>query len=319
MPLSGAAECHTAFGVVLEIDRAHHSLRVSCREIPGYMDAMVMDFPVRNAKELDGLQPGTLIDFTLVVEKSSAYATSIRIRQFQSADPEPMAARQLDLVEGLVGSDPDATKKLEIGQRVPDFSFIDQKGQSISLSSFTGKVVGITFMYTHCPLPTYCFRLSNNFGMIRKRFPDRLGRDLILLNITFDPVHDQPEVLAEYARNWNAAGVPGWYFLTGPVPEVQKVCHEFGMNFWHDEGLITHALHTVILDRQGKIVANLEGNEFTAKQLGDLFDSVLRMSCLSWNWRRRSSVKITERTQEKRAKALHRRREGCHPEAALVG
>jgi len=45
----------------------------------------------------------------------------------------------------------------------------------------------------------------------------------------------------------------------------------------------------------------------------------LPMSCLSWNWRRRSSVKITERTHEKRAKALHRRREGCHPETALVG
>jgi protein SCO1/2 len=276
MPLSWAAERHAAFGVVLEIDRAHLTLRVSCREIPGYMDAMVMDFPVRNGKDLDGLQPGALIDFTLVVEKGSAYAAAIRIHQFQSTDPEPMAARQLNLLEGLVGSDPDATKKLEIGQRVPDFSLIDQTSQSVSLSSFTGEVVGITFMYTHCPLPNYCFRLSNNFGMIRKRFPDRLGRDLILLNITFDPVHDQPEVLAEYARNWNAAGVPGWYFLTGPVLAVQKICHEFGMNFWQDEGLITHALHTVILDRQGKIVANLEGNEFTAQQLGDLLDSVMR-------------------------------------------
>jgi mannose-6-phosphate isomerase-like protein (cupin superfamily) len=46
---------------------------------------------------------------------------------------------------------------------------------------------------------------------------------------------------------------------------------------------------------------------------------MLVMSCLSWNWRGRSSVKITERTHEKRTKALHRRREGCHPEAALVG
>ncbi len=43
------------------------------------------------------------------------------------------------------------------------------------------------------------------------------------------------------------------------------------------------------------------------------------LSCLSWNRRRRSSVKITERAHEKRAKALHRRREGCHPETALVG
>jgi protein SCO1 len=276
LPPGWAAERHAAFGVVLQVDRAHHALQVSSGEIPGYMDAMVMHLPVRDANELDGLQPGTLIDFTLIVEKDSAYAAGIRIHQFQSTDPEPMAVRQLNLLEGLVGSGSDATRKLEIGQRVPDFSLIDQSSQSVSLSSLTGKVIGITFMYTHCPLPNYCFRLSNNFGMIRKRFPGHMGRDLILLNITFDPVHDQPEVLAQYARNWNAAGVPGWYFLTGPLLEVQKVCHEFGMNFWQDEGLITHALHTVILDRQGKIVANLEGNEFTAQQLGDLFDSLLR-------------------------------------------
>jgi len=275
MPLSWAGERHTAFGVVLQIDRPHRTLRVSCGEIPGYMDAMVMDFPVRNAQDLDGLRPGTLIDFTLVAEKGSTYAASIRVHQFQNTDSEPMAARQLNLLEDLVGSGPEAARKLEIGQRVPDFHLIDQTNQPVSLSSFAGKVVGITFMYTHCPLPNYCFRLSNNFSVVGKRFSGHVGRDLILLNITFDPVHDQPEVLAEYARNWNAAGVRGWYFLTGPVLEVQKVCHEFGMNFWQDEGLITHALHTVILDRQGKIVANLEGNEFTAQQLGDLLDSLL--------------------------------------------
>jgi protein SCO1 len=275
-PPGSASERHAAFGVVLEVDRTHHSIRVSCHEIPGYMEAMVMEFPVRNALDLEGLELGTLIDFTIVVAKDSAYAEGIRIHQFQSTDPEPMAVRQLNLLDGLVGSSSDATKKINIGEHVPDFSLIDQSSRSVSLASFTGKVVGITFMYTHCPLPNYCFRLSNNFGIVRKRFADQLGRDLILLNISFDPVHDQPDVLAQYARNWNAAGVPGWYFLTGPAIEVQKVCHEFGMNFWQDEGLITHALHTVILDRQGRVVANLEGNEFTAKQLGDLFDAMLR-------------------------------------------
>jgi protein SCO1/2 len=276
VPLGWAAEHHAALGVVLEVDRARRSIRISCQEISGYMDAMVMDFPVRNSKELDGLQPGALIDFTLVVENESAYAEGLRIHPFQSSDPEPMAVRQLNLVEDLVSPGSDKTKKLEIGERVPEFSLIDQGSRPVSLSSFAGKVIGITFMYTHCPLPNYCFRLSNNFGVVRKRFSEHLGRDLVLLSISFDPVHDQPEVLAQYARNWNAAGVPGWYFLTGPAAEVQKVCHEFGMNFWQDEGLITHALHTVVLDRQGKIVANLEGNEFTAKQLGDLFEALLR-------------------------------------------
>src|ERR1700727_169485 len=39
------------------------------------------------------------------------------------------------------------------------------------------------------------------------------------------------------------------------------------------------------------------------------------LSCLSWNWRKRSVVKITERTYEKRAHELHPRRERSHPEA----
>jgi protein SCO1/2 len=275
VPLGFARERHPAFGVVLEVDRTRPSIRVSCQEIPGYREALVMEFPVQSDMVLEGLEPGALIDFTIVVERHAAHAEGIRIHQFQSTDPEPMAVRQLNLLEGLVSRSSDATKKINVGEHVPDFSLIDQSSQSVSLASFTGKVVGITFMYTHCPLPNYCFRLSNNFGMVRKRFADQLGRDLILLNISFDPVHDQPDVLAQYARNWNAAGVPGWYFLTGPVIEVQKVCHEFGMNFWQDEGLVTHALHTIVLDRQGRVVANLEGNEFTAKQLGDLFDALL--------------------------------------------
>jgi protein SCO1/2 len=271
-----AAHHYTASGVVLQVDRAHRSIRVSCNEIPGYMNAMVMDFPVREAKDLRGLEPGAMIEFTLVVTKNSAYADNVRIHQFQSTDQEPMAARQLNLLEDLVRSGSETSKRMEVGQRVPDFSLIDQNREPVTLSQFAGKVVAITFMYTHCPLPNYCFRLSNNFGIVRKRFAERMGQDLALLNISFDPEHDQPEVLAHYARNWKAADARGWYFLTGPVPEIQKVCHELGMNFWQDEGLITHALHTVILDRQGKIVANLEGNEFSAQQLGDLLDTVLR-------------------------------------------
>jgi protein SCO1 len=271
-----AAQRYPASGIVLRVDRPGHSMEVSCREIPGYMAAMIMYFPVRNAKELDGLLPGTMIDFTLAVGDDSAYAESIRVHQFQSIDQEPMAARQLNLLSNLVDPASSETKPLTVGQRVPDFSLISQKREPIKLSRFAGSVVAITFLYTHCPLPNYCFRLSNNFGIVQRRFADRVGRDLVLLNITFDPEHDQPEVLAQYAGHWKAADIMGWYFLTGPLSEIQKVSLEFGMNFWQDEGLITHALHTVILDRSGRMVANLEGNEFTAQQLGDLLESVLR-------------------------------------------
>jgi protein SCO1 len=274
-----AAQRYSASGVVLQVDRPHQSLKISCREIPGYMAAMVMDFPVHKLNELEGLSPGILVDFTLVVTGDSAYAESIRVHQFQSTDQEPMAARQLSLVSKLVDSSAGAVKPLTVGQRVPDFALISHKREPIKLSQFAGKVVAITFLYTHCPLPNYCYRLSNNFSIVQKRFASRMDRDLVLLSITFDPEHDQPEVLAQYAaKNWKAADAQGWYFLTGPLPEIQKVSLEFGMNSWQDEGLITHALHTVILDRNAQLVANLEGNEFTAQQLGDLLESLLHGS-----------------------------------------
>ena len=48
------------------------------------------------------------------------------------------------------------------------------------------------------------------------------------------------------------------------------------MNFWNDDGFITHSLHTVILDRKGQVTVNLEGNQFTAEELGDLVQTVMR-------------------------------------------
>ena len=55
---------------------------------------------------------------------------------------------------------------------------------------------------------------------------------------------------------------------------MKAVCRRFGLNFWQEEGFVTHSLHTLVIDRQGKLAADFEGNEFSAEQLGD-FVSVL--------------------------------------------
>ena len=70
----------------------------------------------------------------------------------------------------------------------------------MSLSALRGKVVVANFIYTSCALPNFCLRLANNFSVLQKRFAKQLGRDLVLLTVTFDPVHDTPEVLAKYAE-----------------------------------------------------------------------------------------------------------------------
>jgi protein SCO1 len=261
-------------GVVLKVDKAAKSVIVSTDAIPGFMEAMAMSYAAKNPKELEGLAPGTMIDFSLVVSEDSSYIEKIQIHGFESIEQDPLAARRLKLLD-QIDSSAAAVKPIEAGQRVPDFSLTDQTDQPVTLSQFAGKVVVVSFMYTRCVLPSYCFRLSNNLARMQKRFQSELGRNLILLSITFDPAHDQPAQLADYAKIWKAEAET-WHMLTGPVPQVQNVCHEFGVSFYPDEGLMIHSLHTVIIDRQGNLAANLEGNEYSAAQLGDLVETVMK-------------------------------------------
>jgi protein SCO1/2 len=268
-----AAEKHAAKGLVLRVDPAQKTVVVSCEEIPGYMDAMAMPFRVQDAKTLQGLQPGTNIDFDLLVDKNASFAENIRIHPFESLELDPTQARRLKLMENAIAHSSQPTA-LALGQSVPDFALTDQSRNRVALSQFAGKVVAMTFIYTRCPLPDYCFRLSNNFALLQKRFRNRMGSDLVLFSIVIDPAHDQPDALANYARIWKADS-KAWHFLTGPLPDIEQVSREFDMNFYPDEALLVHSFHTVVIDREGKLAANLEGNNFSAKQLGDLVETML--------------------------------------------
>lgn len=269
----GSSQKYHVTGLLLSADPSHHTITVSCKEIPGYMDAMVMSFPVRDAKMPDGLRPGVTVEFTLIVEKESSFAEGIRVVPFESLELDPTEARRLQLLENATSPRPPSADALRIGDAVPDFHLIDQDQQAVSLSQFTGKVVALTFIYTRCPLPDYCVRLANNFGVVQRRFRSRMGQDLVLLTVVIDPVHDQPDALQTYARTWKA-DAHSWRFLTGPVADIQQLCRRFNMAFYPDEALFVHSFHTIVISRSGNLVANLEGNSFTAQQLGDLIEVV---------------------------------------------
>jgi len=266
-----AAQEHAAKGLVLEVDRAHHRMVVACDPVPGYMDAMDMPFRVEAAGQLDAVKPGAIIRFIIVEHGSAPLASSIQ--PVANFEPEPAAAGALSALSSAVDS-PSPTHEVAIGQAVPDFTLTDQDGHTISLSQFRGKVVALTFGYSRCPNPNYCLRLSRNLEQVMGRFHDRIGHDLVLLTIAIDPEYDQGPALARYAKSFGA-DAESWHFLTGSVAQVHQVAGLFGMNFWNTEGLLTHTLHTVVIDRQGRVAANIDGNQFSAQQLGDLVKSVM--------------------------------------------
>ncbi len=259
-------ETHAARGILLKRDEAHHLLVVSCDAIPGYMDAMEMEFQV--GPKLPVLKTGDAIEFRMVTRGGKLYAEDVRLGTTVNFESEPMAAGQLTAMNGLLHP---AAKVLAVGEVVPDFGLADQTGRMVRLRGMRGKVVALTFGYSRCPNPNYCFRLSHNLEKVREQVG---SGDLELVTIMIDPGHDQGAALRQYAAVFGADAA-NWHFLTGPVERIHEIAGWFGMNFWSEDGVITHSLHTVVIDRQGRLAVNLEGNEFTAGQLGDLVRTVM--------------------------------------------
>ena len=203
-----------------------------------------------------------VLALTLVVMAAAATA--------QTGDPKVLEAQRLRRLQSLLNP----TQPVAIGQPVPDFTLRDQQELRVTLSSLKGKVVAMTFGYVRCPNPQYCFRLASNLGQVQSRLKDRMGRDVVLLTVMLDPEHDQGRALAEYAQVWTTQPL-NWRFLTGSVADVKRVAGLFGVQFLREEGAVIHSLNTVVIDRQGRLVANLEGNAFSADKLVDTVKTAL--------------------------------------------
>jgi cytochrome oxidase Cu insertion factor (SCO1/SenC/PrrC family)/Cu/Ag efflux protein CusF len=271
-PAQAALERHEMTGVVLSVDAGKKTLSVSCDSVPGFMPAMVMAFSVKDAALLANVRPGAAIEFTVAIDGAVSNVERLRVRRYQSLDQKPSEYRRLDLLTQLAAGE--TAKRLEPGEPVPDFTFTDQARQRVTFSNLAGSTTVLTFTYVRCPNPAYCFRLANNLSELQRRFKARLGKDLVLLTIAIDPQLDRGDALAEYARAWTT-DARAWHFLTGPLTEVKRIAGLFGVQFWQDEGSLTHSFHTAVIDRRGILVGNLDGNEFTARQLGDLVQTVL--------------------------------------------
>lgn len=256
----------------MRVDPVARTFVVSHDDIVGLMSSMIMPFEVRDAKELQDVAPGALVEFTLAIGSNAGYATRITVKKYQSLEQDPRTARRLATMKKMAGL---ATTPLAVGSQVPDFTLIDQAKQRLTFSSLAGKVVALNFIYTRCALPQFCLRVSNHFGVLYRRFEKELARgELALLTVTFDPERDTPDVLAKYASQWKA-NAKTWRFLTGPVNDVRKVTTMFGVDFFPDEGLMNHSLRTAVVDRQGRLTASIEGNTSTPEQVGDLVFTTL--------------------------------------------
>ena len=254
---------YTLQGQILSIEPDRRQANIKHEEIKGFMAAMTMPYKVRDAKEFADLKPGDLINSTLVVVSNDAYLKGVK-----KVGEAPLAASP-----GSESPAPAASSGFELlkpGETVPDAPFVDQDGRKTTLSALKGKTVVLTFIYTQCPLPTFCPLMDRHFVTIQERIKaDPALAKVHLATVSFDPVTDTPPVLKKHAQQLGA-DLARWTFLTGDRDDIDRFGSRFGVTIARDQSdpkNITHNLRTVIIDADGKLVKTYTGNEWTPDQI----------------------------------------------------
>jgi len=240
-------------GKVVSVDKAKKQVVLAHQDIPGFMKAMTMDFTLKDEWAFNVLEPGDQISGQLVVDPDGAYIEGISIAKHASADAD---------------SSTSPVHEPEVGDSPPDFGFVNQDGRKVELRQFRGKPLLLTFIYTRCPLPDYCIRMSNNFAEVErnlKQSDPTLYSKLQLLSISIDPEFDQPQVLKQYAKSFAGQVDPKlehWQFVTGKPADIRKTAEYFGLSYVKQNNQIVHSLRTALISGDGKIAALYEGNDW---------------------------------------------------------
>ena len=265
---------YSARGVVEQIAPDHHQVTIHHQAIPGYMMEMTMDFAVKDTNQLAGISVGDQITFTLVVGENDEWVENIhRVGHSTETVTNKMSA-PMDMASGSMPAE------LKPGDLLPDYALTAEDGRQIHISDFRGKALAFTFFFTRCPLPDYCPRMNNNFEQTRKILlaDTHAPTNWQFLSISFDPGFDTPEVLSQYANLYRGDDPNRWLFASAPTNVLADAAMRLDLMIMRQGNNISHNLRTVVLDPQGRIYRQFDGNQWTSQQLADAMTRAARSS-----------------------------------------
>lgn len=153
--------------------------------------------------------------------------------------------------------------------------FHNQEGKSVRLSDLKGKPVLMSFIYTRCPMPTMCPLTTKQFVAVQKALQPKERARVALVLVSFDPDYDTPKVLKRYG---DAYGVD-WSNLqmwTGSKQNVFDLTDSFNMWYKEENGDYAHRTFSVVLDAEGKYVADLRGADWDVPGAVELLRSLIK-------------------------------------------
>lgn len=253
-------------GVVVASDTAKGEVTLDTEAIPDFMGAMIMPYKLAQPGVAGELHPGDRITARLHIAGSSSLLDQIVV--IAQAKPDYKPAKSYNVPAP--------------GQSVPDFRFTNQSGKAITLHQFRGKALLLTFIYTRCPLPDYCIRMSRNFATVQQQLAadPQLDHRTHLLSISFDPAYDTPKVLRSYGAMYAGSGAfSHWDFAVPPAAELDAVDQFFDVGVSSgSNNTLTHSLSTAIIAPDGKIFRWYPTNDWTpAGVINDLKQATIAL------------------------------------------
>ena len=131
---------------------------------------------------------------------------------------------------------------------VPDFTLHDARGEPVSPSAQRGKLVLITFIYTHCP--DVCPLITSNLNDALVQLGSE-RKDLRVLAISVDPKGDTPRAVKAYEKAHHL--LPEFRYLIGTNAELKSVWAKYNVTAVQaDPELVDHVAYTLLVDQTGK-------------------------------------------------------------------
>lgn len=123
---------------------------------------------------------------------------------------------------------------------------LDVSGRRVGLAKdvIADRIAVVNFIYTNCT--TVCPVSSATFEQLQGRLGAALGKDVVLVSISVDPLRDTPERLLAYSGRYGARA--GWAWLTGTKPDVDAVLKGFGA---YTPNFEDHAAMVLVGDASG--------------------------------------------------------------------
>jgi protein SCO1 len=238
------ARTFAAKGVVEQLKPDNRTVVIRHEAIANYMAAMTMPFKVRDQNDLAGVGVGDEIVFQLHVTGTESW-----IDQITKIGTAPLAK-----LNRPVDSQPMQIQAAPAKNPLLDYKFTNELDQAVSLNSFKGQALAVTFFYTRCPLPEFCPRLSKNFREALQKLAAMTNApaNWHFLSISFDPEFDSPAMLKAYGESYQY-DPRHWSFITGPSDKVGELARASGVAYESENGTINHNFRTLIIDANGHL------------------------------------------------------------------